>query len=81
MSLTLASNEFWTSVYLCQAQYSSRTRIFYIRATTSTGRTLAVGATTSDCTTFTAPSGWQIVGYLGQAGTEIDQLAVLYAPQ
>ncbi|TVY60763.1 Sphingomyelinase [Lachnellula suecica] len=79
-SLTLGSAEYWTSAKLCQAQYNSQTRNFYILATTSTGRTLASGTATSDCTTFTAPTGYQIVGYMGQDGDEIDQLAFIYAP-
>ncbi|KAG4439694.1 hypothetical protein IFR05_004831 [Cadophora sp. M221] len=80
-TLTLASNEFWVSAKLCQGQKDGWTRIFYILATTSTGRTLASGTTTSDCTTYSAPAGWQIVGYNGQSGDEVDQLALIYAPQ
>ena len=30
---------------------------------------------------FTAEAWWQIVGFLGQDGDEIDQLAFIYAPQ
>ncbi|KAI2464607.1 endonuclease exonuclease phosphatase family protein [Annulohypoxylon bovei var. microspora] len=80
-TLTLSSGEYWASAQLCQGQKSGETRNFYIKATTSTGRTLASGTSTSDCTTFTAPSGWGIVGYLGQDGDEMDQLAFVYAPQ
>ncbi|KAI1873724.1 uncharacterized protein JN550_002993 [Neoarthrinium moseri] len=80
-TLTLGSTEYWTSAQLCQGQKDSQTRIFYIKATTSAGKTLESGTSTSDCTTFTAPTGWQIVGYLGQDGDEIDQLAFVYAPQ
>lgn len=80
-SLTLASGEYWVSAELCEGTYSSETRNFYIEATTSTGRTLSVGTATSDCAAFTAPSGWGIVGFLGQDGDEIDQLAFIYAPQ
>lgn len=80
-TLTLASSEYWTTAVLCQGQYKSETRNFYIQATTNTGRTLSAGTETSDCATFSAPNGWQIVGYLGQDGDEIDQLAFVYAPQ
>ncbi|OHF03101.1 endonuclease/Exonuclease/phosphatase [Colletotrichum orchidophilum] len=80
-SLTLAATEFWTAAKLCWGQKNGDTRNFYIQATTSTGRTLSAGTSTADCQTHTAPSGWQIVGYLGQDGDEIDQLAFLYAPQ
>ena len=80
-SLALGSSEYWVSAKLCEGKYSGDTRNFYILATTSKGRTLAAGTSTSDCATFTAPSGWQIVGFLGQDGDEIDQLAFIYAPQ
>lgn len=80
-SLTLGASEYWVEAELCQAQYNSETRNFYIQATTSSGNTLSAGTATSDCTTFTAPTGWQIVGFLGQDGDEMDQLAFIYAPQ
>ncbi|KAK8130049.1 Endonuclease exonuclease phosphatase family protein [Apiospora kogelbergensis] len=80
-SLSLAANEFWTGAVLCQGQKDSHTRNFYIKATTSTGRTVEAGKTTSDCLTSTAPAGWQIVGFMGQDGDEVDQLAFVYAPQ
>lgn len=80
-TLTLGSGEAWITAQLCQGTKSGSTRNFYIKATTSTGRTLEAGTATSDCATFTAPEGWAIVGYLGQNGDEMDQLAFVYAPQ
>ncbi|KAK7977727.1 hypothetical protein PG996_003780 [Apiospora saccharicola] len=80
-TLSLAANEFWTGAVLCQGQKDNHTRNFYIKATTSTGRSVEAGKTTSDCLTSTAPAGWQIVGFMGQDGDEIDQLAFVYAPQ
>nr|WP_242424824.1 jacalin-like lectin [Frankia sp. EI5c] len=77
-SLTLGSGEYLTSVKLCQGQVSGNARIFYAKFTTSLGRTLAGGGTTADCVTRTAPSGWQIAGFHGRAGTETDQLGVIY---
>ncbi|KAJ1569475.1 hypothetical protein HK405_004173, partial [Cladochytrium tenue] len=81
VSMTLAYNEYWTAATLCQGQYNSHTRNFYISATTSAGRTLTAGASTSDCYTYTAPSGFQIVGYYGQDGDEMDQLGFIAVPQ
>ncbi|KAH8677663.1 endonuclease/Exonuclease/phosphatase [Xylariales sp. PMI_506] len=80
-SLTLSSTEYWTSAELCEGEKDGEARNFYILATTSLGHTLAAGTSTSNCTTFTAPSGWQIVGFLGQDGDEMDELAFVYAPQ
>ncbi|MEW2404056.1 jacalin-like lectin [Streptomyces sp. NPDC046862] len=79
-SLTLAAGEHLTSAKLTQGQKDGRTRIFSAAFTTDKGRTLSSGTATSDTKTFTAPSGWQIVGFTGRAGDEIDKLGVLYAP-
>ncbi|MFJ8082891.1 jacalin-like lectin [Streptomyces sp. NPDC096205] len=77
-SLALGSGEYVTSAYLCQGGKDGRTRIFYASFTTSLGRTLAGGTTTSDCVTRTAPSGWQIAGFHGRAGAEIDKIGFIY---
>ena len=77
-SLTLAGGEYVTSVKLCEGKYDNTTRIFYAQFTTSTGNTLAGGATTSDCVTRTAPSGWQVAGFQGRSGDEVDKLGVIY---
>ena len=76
--LTLAAGEHLTSVTLNAGQKDGRTRIFYARFTTSTGRTLAGGTSTSDTVTYTAPAGWQIAGFHGRAGSEVDKLGVVY---
>ncbi|WCH95128.1 jacalin-like lectin [Streptomyces moderatus] len=79
-SLTLAVGEHLTTVKLTQGQKDGRTRIFSAAFTTDKGRTLSSGTATSDTKTFTAPSGWHIVGFTGRSGDEIDKLGVLYAP-
>jgi endonuclease/exonuclease/phosphatase family metal-dependent hydrolase len=76
--LTLNAGEYPTSLHVCSAQREGHTRIFYARFTTSTGRTLAVGTATGSCTTYTAPSGWQIAGFHGRAGAEVDKVGVVY---
>ena len=77
-SLTLGSSEYVTSAYLCRAAYNGNTRIFYAKLTTNLGRTLAGGTTTSDCVTRTAPSGWQIAGFHGRSGDEVDKIGFIY---
>ncbi|MEU6177081.1 jacalin-like lectin [Streptomyces coeruleorubidus] len=79
-SLTLAPGEHLTSVKLTQGQKDGRTRIFSASFTTDRNRTLSAGTATSAAKTFTAPSGWQIVGFTGRAGGEIDKLGLIYAP-
>lgn len=80
-TLTLGDGEYWTSATLCEGQYDDHTRIFYAHATTSNGNTLSAGVVTDDCADFRAPNGWSIVGFVGQDGDEVDQLALVYAPQ
>jgi hypothetical protein len=77
-SLTLGSDEYVTSVKLCEGKYNNTTRILYAEFTTSTGNTLAGGTTTSDCVTRTAPSGWQVAGFQGRSGDEVDKLGLIY---
>ncbi|MFK4101970.1 jacalin-like lectin [Streptomyces sp. NPDC019531] len=77
-SLTLGSDEYVTTAYLCQGVKDDHTRIFYAKYTTNLGRTLAAGTTTSDCVTRTAPSGWQIAGFHGRSGDEVDKIGFIY---
>lgn len=77
-SLTLGSSEYVTTAYLCQGTKDGHTRIFYAKYTTNLGRTLAGGTTTSDCVTRTAPSGWQIAGFHGRTGDEVDKIGFIY---
>ncbi|KAJ5347974.1 hypothetical protein MYU51_007955 [Penicillium brevicompactum] len=79
VSLTLGSGEYWTQTKICTGKYNDQTRLFYIQATTSVGNTLETGVSTSDCQTYTAPDGFAVVGFMGQDGDEVDQLALLYA--
>ncbi|WP_406102320.1 jacalin-like lectin [Streptomyces canus] len=77
-SLTLGSGEYVTTANLCQAEKDGHTRIFYARFTTNLGRTLTGGTTTSDCVTRTAPTGWQIAGFHGRGGEEVDKVGFIY---
>jgi endonuclease/exonuclease/phosphatase family metal-dependent hydrolase len=79
-SLTLNSGEYVKSIQLCSGKYNNTTRIFYCKYTTSSGRTLAGGSTTSATVTYTAPAGWKIVGFHGRCGSNVDKLGVIYAP-
>jgi hypothetical protein len=79
VSLTLDASEKWTKTELCTGQQNGLTRNFYIQATTSTGRTLQSGTRTTSCLIYTADAGFGVVGFMGQAGDEIDQLALIYA--
>jgi endonuclease/exonuclease/phosphatase family metal-dependent hydrolase len=77
-SLSLASNEYVIAATLCEGSYQGHTRIFSARFVTNLGRTLAGGSTTSDCVTRTAPDGWQIAGFHGRSGAEVDKIGFVY---
>ncbi|WP_158647278.1 RICIN domain-containing protein [Actinoplanes sp. ATCC 53533] len=79
-SLTLGRTEYVTQAYLCRAKHNDHTRIFSARFTTSLGRSLSGGSTTSDCTTITAPAGWQIAGFHGRSGDDVDKLGFIFTP-
>ena len=79
-SLTLNSGEYLTSVTLCSGKYNDHTRVFYAALRTSQNRTLSGGSSTDSCATYSADSGWSIVGFHGRSGDEIDKLGVIYAP-
>jgi hypothetical protein len=79
-SLTMSTGEYVNSVTMCSGKYSGNTRVFYVKFTTSLGRTLSGGSTTSTSVTYTAPSGWQIVGFHGRSGDALDKMGVIYAP-
>jgi hypothetical protein len=80
-SLLLDEGEYLESVELCSGEVRGHTRIFYARFTTSAGRALSGGSITSSCTTYAAPSDWQIVGFHGRSGDEVDKLGVIFAPR
>ncbi|GAB2853284.1 jacalin-like lectin [Actinocorallia aurea] len=80
-TLTLGAGEHVTSATICRGTYSGSVRVFSLTLTTSLGRTLTGGATTSDCVTRTAPAGWRIAGFHGRAGSAVDRLGVVYTPR
>jgi len=77
-SLALGSAEYVTTAYLCRGRHNGRTRIFYARFTTNQGRSLAGGSTTSDCVSRSAPPGWQIAGFHGRSGGEVDKVGLIF---
>ncbi|KAI9348785.1 Endonuclease/exonuclease/phosphatase [Zopfochytrium polystomum] len=66
VTLALGATEYWVSSVLCQGEHNGHTRIFYIKATTSVGRT--------------APSRVHHQR-LRDSGDEVDQLGFVYLPQ
>lgn len=77
-TLTLNSGEYITAMQVHWGTYNSHTRIFYIKFTTSSGRTVSGGTTTSTSTTVYAPTGYQISGFHGRDGDEIDAIGAIF---
>lgn len=78
--LTLADGEHLTRVRLTSGKKDGHTRVFSAEFSTNRGNVLAAGKPTASAVEYTAPAGWQIVGFHGRAGSEIDKLGVIYAP-
>lgn len=81
VELALKDDEYWTQTTLCQGKRNDHTRIFYLHLTTSAGNELEVGTQTDDCQAFKAPEGWQVVGFYGRDGDEVDRLGFIYGLQ
>lgn len=57
---------------------TSRTRIFFLSFTTSAGNSVSGGSKTEETGTVIAPKGYQLGGFFGQDGDEIDMLGVVW---
>ncbi len=77
--LTLGANEYLTSATFCSAKHNNRTRIFYARFLTNLNRELSGGTQTDSCQTYTADSGWNIVGFHGRSESELDKIGVIFS--
>ena len=77
-SLTLTAGEYLTSATVHTGSRNGRTRVAGIRFGTSTGRTLSGGTFTSPGVTYQAPTGWQISGFHGRSGDELDKVGFIY---
>jgi hypothetical protein len=77
-SLALDQGEYVISLELCTGDHNDSTRIFYASFTTSLNRTLSGGTTTDNYVQIDAPEGWQIKGFHGRAGDEVDNIGVIY---
>ncbi|GMF22925.1 unnamed protein product [Phytophthora lilii] len=77
-TLTLAAGEHITSMEAHSGKKNDHTRIFYLNFVTSAGNSISGGTTTDDKTTMTAPEGFQLGGFFGQDGDEIDLLGAIW---
>lgn len=78
-TLTLAAGERITSMEAHWGKKSGRTRIFYLSFGTSSGNSVSGGSMTEDKNSVTAPKGFQLGGFFGRGGDEIDALGAIWA--
>ncbi|KAJ8555001.1 hypothetical protein ON010_g9482 [Phytophthora cinnamomi] len=57
---------------------NQRTRIYYLKFVTSTGRSVSGGSATDYSATVTTPEGYQLGGFFGRGGQEIYRLGVVW---
>ncbi|KAL7997474.1 putative jacalin-like lectin domain-containing protein [Plasmopara halstedii] len=77
--LKLDDGEYINSMEVHWGKKDGHTRIFYVAFKTSAGKTLSGGSTTNDKRTVTAPEGFQLAGFYGSDGKEIDSLGAVWA--
>ncbi|KAG6597964.1 RAN GTPase-activating protein 2 [Phytophthora cinnamomi] len=78
-TLKLEPGEFIKSMEVHWGKKNDHTRIFYVNFVTSKGNSLAGGSMTNDKNTVTAPEGFQLAGFFGKDGKEIDTLGAVWA--
>ncbi|KAG6962109.1 hypothetical protein JG688_00008781 [Phytophthora aleatoria] len=77
--LKLGEGEYVNSMEVHWGKKNDRTRIFYVNFLTSAGNSLSGGSMTDDKSTVTAPEGFQLAGFFGKSGKEIDTLGAVWA--
>uniref|UniRef100_A0AAV1V3L6 Jacalin-type lectin domain-containing protein n=1 Tax=Peronospora matthiolae TaxID=2874970 RepID=A0AAV1V3L6_9STRA len=77
--LVLGKDEYVNSMEVHRGKKDGHTRIFYVSFLTSAGRALSGGSVTDDKLTVTAPEGFQLAGFFGKDGKEIDALGAVWA--
>ncbi|KAG3239796.1 hypothetical protein PI124_g15281 [Phytophthora idaei] len=76
--ITLAADEYITSMEAHWDKKDKHTRVFYISFTTSAGQTIAGGTKTENSGTATAPDGFVLSGFYGRGGDEVDQIGAIW---
>ncbi|RLN51765.1 hypothetical protein BBP00_00009813 [Phytophthora kernoviae] len=76
--LALESGEYITSMEAHWGKESGRTRIFYLKLSTSKGRSVEGGSPTDQSATMYAPEGFQLSGFHGRSDKEVDALGAIF---
>ncbi|KAF1780614.1 Jacalin-like lectin domain [Phytophthora cactorum] len=77
-TLTLNADEYITSMEAHWGKHKGHTRIFYLSFGTSDGKSVSGGSMTDSKSTVTAPEGFQLGGFFGRQGDELDLLGAIW---
>ncbi|KAE9031332.1 hypothetical protein PR002_g9656 [Phytophthora rubi] len=77
-TLTLGAGEYITSTEVHWGQKDGHTRIFYLSFGTSAGNTVSGGTQTDQSGSVSAPDGFQLGGFFGRDGDEIDLFGAVW---
>jgi hypothetical protein len=77
-TLTLGAGEFVTGIEAHWGEKGDHTRIKYLSFTTSAGNTLTGGNPTKNIGMDTAISGYQLGGFVGTSGKELDSVGAIW---
>ncbi|KAG3119636.1 hypothetical protein PI125_g1882 [Phytophthora idaei] len=77
-TLALADGEYVTSMEAHWGQHNAHTRVFYLNFTTNLGHSVTGGKPTDEQGVVTAPDGYQLSGFFGRDGDEIDRLGAIW---
>ncbi|GMF22928.1 unnamed protein product [Phytophthora lilii] len=78
-TLTLAKGEYITSMEAHWGEKGGHTRVFYLKFGTSAGHSVSAGTQTDSAGSVTAPAGFQLGGFFGRDGDEIDLLGAIWS--
>ncbi|KAG8741286.1 hypothetical protein FRC10_003034 [Ceratobasidium sp. 414] len=78
-TLTLSPGELVIKLRIDTSSYRGETRVFYVSAETSSGRSLSAGKKTGTSATWTAPNGMGLKGVYGRAKDGVNMLGGIWA--
>ncbi|POM61509.1 hypothetical protein PHPALM_29460 [Phytophthora palmivora] len=76
--LALTDGEYITSMEAHSGKHEGHTRIKYIKFTTNKGNFIDGGTRTGNIGTDTAREGYQLSGFVGRSGDELDMVGAIW---
>ncbi|POM78639.1 Hypothetical protein PHPALM_3808 [Phytophthora palmivora] len=77
--LWLVEGEYITNIEVHWGKHRRHTRVVYMKFTTNLGNTLEGGRTTDNVGTDSAKEGYQLGGFVGRSGNELDMVGAIWS--